>query len=53
MNLFDQTPLTVYLVVVFGVAALSIVATLGVVADAALRTWRSHDVPRTRPDRSV
>jgi peptidoglycan hydrolase-like amidase len=37
MNLFNHVPLTVYLVVVLGVAAISSAAALTVVADAVAR----------------
>ncbi len=50
MNPFDQGPLTLYLVVVLGLAAVSSVAALGVVADAVVRATRSRGVPRPRPE---
>jgi hypothetical protein len=37
----DQSLLTVYLTIVFGLAAVSTGAAIGIVADAAVRTWRS------------
>ena len=51
MNLFDQTPLNLYLLVVFGLAAVSTVAAVGVMADAAARMWRSKH--RNRAHREV
>lgn len=51
MNLFNQPPLIVYLFAVLGLAAVGTAVALGVVADAAVRVWRTKDVHRAHPDR--
>lgn len=45
MNVIDQTPMTVFLMVVLGLAAVSTAAAVGVMAEAAMRTWRNHRPP--------
>jgi hypothetical protein len=50
MNLFDQTTLTVYLLVVLGLAVVGTAAALAVVADAARHTWRNNHRPLARPE---
>jgi hypothetical protein len=43
MNPLDQPPLTVYLVSILGLAAVTAVAVTGIAVDAVLRSWSARE----------